>query len=186
LLEGGAFTQCWLRQGAGREHEHSRPFQFPQVAHQPVRQSLQNSAQPNLGTLSGKAVEDYRSPRRFATAEGAGNSARSWTLANFILNQVQNAIRGQPPAIIWRCGKIEEAQDVYVSGPDERYSPKSGMGAYPIASYNFIQTLCGTDRVRMFDHESRKSPASKWLCPCRRGEASLPPIRLKESLESEG
>src|SRR5438552_1480806 len=29
--------------------------------------------------LWGKAVEDYRSPRRFATGEAAGKSARSWT-----------------------------------------------------------------------------------------------------------
>jgi len=27
----------------------------------------------------GKAVEDYRSPRRFATTEAAGESARFWT-----------------------------------------------------------------------------------------------------------
>src|SRR2546426_7379914 len=30
-------------------------------------------------TLVGKAAEDYRSPRRFATGETAGKSARSWT-----------------------------------------------------------------------------------------------------------
>src|SRR5947207_2051889 len=30
-------------------------------------------------TLAGKAVEDYRSPRRFATAEAAEKSARFWT-----------------------------------------------------------------------------------------------------------
>ena len=28
FVESGAFTQCWLRQGAGRAHEHSRSFQF--------------------------------------------------------------------------------------------------------------------------------------------------------------
>src|SRR6185503_18481200 len=34
---------------------------------------------PGFTTPQTKAVEDYRTPRRFATVEAAGKSARSWT-----------------------------------------------------------------------------------------------------------
>jgi hypothetical protein len=40
---------------------------------------VRKSPQPASPRSRGKAVEDYRSPRRFAMFGAAGNSARSWT-----------------------------------------------------------------------------------------------------------
>src|SRR2546425_7810131 len=52
-----------------------------------------------LDTHAGKAVEDYRSPRRFANDEAAGKSARSWSapvLWRFRVGWTRGKIHLQP------------------------------------------------------------------------------------------